>query len=57
MAQNPPTAVHHRRSREIHIAVSHAHGVAELRQPAAAPHPASENRVKNRAYKQLAQDE
>src|SRR5206468_4445437 len=43
------------RAREVHVAMAEVHGLSQLRQPSAAPDPASEYRIKNGAHEDLAQ--
>src|SRR5262249_44831083 len=47
--------VNHSGSREIDVAMSQVHRVAQLRQPTAAPDPAAEDGIENRADEHLTQ--
>src|SRR4029077_15276151 len=49
--------VNHGRAGKIAVAVAQPHAGPELRQPAAPPGPAPENRVEDRAHKDLATHE
>ena len=57
IAQNPPTAWTTVEPAKSHVAVPEPHRRAELRHPAAAPHPAAEDRIEDRAHEQLAEQE
>src|ERR1035438_6502646 len=49
--------MHHGGAGEIDIAVAEIHGGADLREPTAAPHPATEDGIENRADEEFAEQE
>src|SRR5450631_2710007 len=49
--------MHHGRAREVHVSVSQVHAGTELREPAAAPCPASEDRIEKRTHEQFTDQE
>ena len=57
MAQKPPTACTTVEPAKSHVAVAEPMRRAQLRQPAAAPDPAAEDRIENRAHEELAEQE
>ena len=49
--------MNHSRTGKVDVAVSKIHGRSNLRQPAAAPNPAAEDRIQNRAHEEFAKEE